>query len=230
VLVGVVVGALVVGTLWLAVAKLGAPAPEQVSATTPGSSPTVLGTEAAARASARPASSPPPATALEKCAALARARTRTLTAAEPAMDQWRVHIGAMNKLVTGAITLQQANDFWNQTRVAAARKLRTFHAADRRLRALDLRCDVPTRAAGATHPVLAGCAQAVAEQRRAVAATRAALHTWGAHVQDMEMLRMGHLSAAQATEMWLRSWHQGVDELRRYDRVDRATAERPVCA
>src|SRR5262245_60313507 len=36
----------------------------------------------------------------------------TIQQARPAMAQWELHIGAMNKLVVGAISLQQASEFW----------------------------------------------------------------------------------------------------------------------
>jgi hypothetical protein len=43
-----------------------------------------------------------------------------------------------------------------------------------------------------------------------------AIATWRHHVVDMDMLRMGHLSPARATQMWMRSWQMGVGQLNNY--------------
>ena len=48
------------------------------------------------------------------------------------MRQWEVHIGAMNQLIDGEITLQQATRFWNETRRAAAGRPRECTAAAHR--------------------------------------------------------------------------------------------------
>lgn len=145
-----------------------------------------------------------------------------LRAAVPALDQWEIHIGAMNKLVVGAITLQQATAFWDQTRVGAKRNLDRFYSATRQVPVAGVDCPSPgslTQASAA----LRSCARHVAQERQAFEAARIAIQTWKKHIRHMEMLRMGHMSPATATRLWLASWQEGNRELQAYRR-----AERPV--
>jgi hypothetical protein len=153
---------------------------------------------------------------------------RVLLAAAPAMDQWAVHIGAMNKLVVGAITLQQATEFWNQTRVGAQRNLERFRSAMRRIPFTGVDCPDPS-GLEQTSAQLHACAERVAQERRAVDEARTATRTWGGHVRHMEMLRMGHMSAARASRLWLSSWRQGVAELRAYRHAARAVSASGAC-
>jgi len=152
----------------------------------------------------------------EACAQVVAARGAALQTAKPAMDQWAVHIGAMNKLVVGAITLAQANAFWAQTRLAASQNIHAFRTADDRARSMTVRCPLPRLVDDAA---ASPCARTAAGQHKALKAARAAIRTWKGHVHDMEMLRMGHLSAAMATKMWLGSWHRGAHQLRAYQRA-----------
>jgi hypothetical protein len=145
-----------------------------------------------------------------------------LRAAVPALDQWEIHIGAMNKLVVGAITLQQATAFWDQTRVGADRNLDRFHSATRRVPFAGVDCPSPDSLTQAS-AALSSCARHVAQERQAFEAARIAMATWKKHVRHMEMLRMGHMSPAAATRLWLASWQEGIRELQAY-----RSAERPV--
>jgi hypothetical protein len=145
-----------------------------------------------------------------------------LRAAVPALDQWEIHIGAMNKLVVGAITLQQATAFWDQTRVGAKRNVDRFYSATRRVPFAGVDCPSPgslTQASAA----LSSCARYVAQERQAFEAAGTAIQTWKKHIRHMEMLRMGLMSPATATQLWLASWQEGNRELQAYRR-----AERPV--
>ena len=151
-----------------------------------------------------------------------------LRSAAPAMDQWEVHVGAMNKLVVGAISLQQANAFWNQTRVGAQRKMDRFYDATRQLWRQGVDCPSPDRL-GHASGALRSCAQRVTADLQALGAARTAMGTWNKHVKDMEMLRMGHLSPAAATQMWLASWRTGLEQLRTYQRTERALAGSGDC-
>jgi hypothetical protein len=145
-----------------------------------------------------------------------------LRAAVPALDQWEIHIGAMNKLVVGAITLQQATAFWDQTRVGAKRNVDRFYSATRRVPFAGVDCPSPgslTQASAA----LRSCARHVAHERQAFDAARIAIQTWKKHIRHMEMLRMGLMSPTTATRLWLAAWQEGNRELQAYRR-----AERPV--
>jgi hypothetical protein len=132
------------------------------------------------------------------------------------MDAWAVHIGAMNKLVVGAITLAQANAFWGQTRLGAMSNIRDFQVADDRARSLTVACPPATLVDNAS---VAACSRRAGQQAAALGAARDAVRTWKHHVRDMEMLRMGHMSPATATRMWLANWHKGVDQLQAYHRA-----------
>src|SRR3954447_22268569 len=97
-----------------------------------------------------PPASPPsaqhPAVAdrMQGCADAAEAVGRTLRQATASLDQWEVHVGAMNQLVVGAISPQQATAFWNQTRVGAQRKIDSFEHAVRRLQRHGMDCPPPS--------------------------------------------------------------------------------------
>jgi hypothetical protein len=145
-----------------------------------------------------------------------------LRAAVPALDQWEIHVGAMNKLVVGAITLRQATAFWNQTRVGAKHNLDRFYSATRRVPFAGVDCPSPGSLTQAS-TALSSCARHVAQERQAFEAAQIAMQTWKTHVRHMEMLRMGHMSPAAATRMWLASWRQGIQELQAY-----RSAERPL--
>lgn len=65
------------------------------------------------------------------------------------------------------------------------------------------------------------------EQALRVATTAA--DTWRMHVRDMEMLREGRLSPAEATRMWLASWQQGMRQLKAYQAAESALDESGSC-
>ena len=88
------------------------------------------------------------------------------------MDQWEVHVGAMNQLVLGAVALQQATDFWNQTRLDAHRKLGNFNDAMGSVRRSGLNCPVVERLGHASSE-LRSCALRVDADERAFGAAPA---------------------------------------------------------
>jgi hypothetical protein len=121
----------------------------------------------------------------------------------------------MNKLVLGVISLDQAMQFWNQTRVGAKAKLTTFDTAVDRLGSLTIRCPTPgTDPSASTR--LVRCERAVAADGRVLDLAKTALATWAMHVQHMEMLRKGEMTPAQATQLWLQSWHEGQAQVTAY--------------
>ena len=208
-IIGLLVGAVVVGVAWLGVSLLG---PEE------------SGTQA--RGATSSPSQPPPSSAtsttdapvadspLSTCIQVYSGQQAPLQAAGPSMSQWEVHIGAMNKLVVGALTLKQATEFWNQTRMGAQARLDAFAAALRQFDNRTVRC--PT-AVGAQEPQeLRSCSVAVAARGRTLHAARVALDIWRGHVRHMEMLRTGEMTPQRAVELWLRSWHQGQAAVERY--------------
>jgi hypothetical protein len=215
-LYGLALGALLVGIAWKVLPGVGGSGTPESSAN---------GELAGAHSSARQARSSEASAAdrrLSRCQQVYAAQQKPVRAAAVAMAQWQIHIGAMNKLVVGAITLQQATAFWNSTRVGAHAHLDAFAAADGHLRQLTVRCPSPVHHAEAGRQ-LAQCERAVAADWRVLDLARTALGTWGHHVKDMEMLRMGTMSPATATQMWLQSWQKGQQEVTTYRAAVSAT-------
>ena len=209
-LVGAVAGALVVGLAWAATWWLASPDPGPQQAASPQAlhQPAVEGSE------------PDEATNdLERCRTVDDAQTAPLRAAADSLAQWEVHIGAMNKLVVGAISLRQARQFWNQTRVGAHAKLHEFAASradyDRRI----YHCAAPGPQA---QPALEECHRAVVARGRTLRRASVALATWEEHVHHMDMLRKGEMTPQQATDLWLQSWRQGMRQVESYQAAARA--------
>ena len=168
-------------------------------------------------------------TYLARCREVFQAQSAPLKAAAVAMDQWEVHIGAMNKLVVGAITLKQATQFWNQTRVGASENLKSFASARELYQQRSSRCPEPNSSlAKAISPERRACYRAVAARHDALRLGLVSLETWKGHVHHMEMLRRGEMTPQEATQLWLQSWHQGNDELRAYRAAARA-AKGKIC-
>jgi len=219
VLYGILIGALLVALVWVVTTtsedasggSAGTPRGTLTGAHHAGTSGTPETPDATAGTQAAPLVK---SQRLARCRRVYAAQKQPLEAATASMAQWQVHIGAMNKLVLGVITLQQANQFWNQTRVGAHAKLRAFAVADARLNQQTIRCPTPARESASTH--IQRCERAVAANARVLALARTALATWRMHFKDMEMLRSGMMSPARATQMWLQSWHEGQGQVTDY--------------
>jgi hypothetical protein len=215
-LIGAAVGMLVMGLVWAGFALTGGDGSPEADPGSPVSNAsqkgTVLGTEASA---------PTTPDRLAGCRAVLAAQRAPLSVAPRTLDQWEVHVGAMNKLVAGAISLNQATAFWNQTRVGAARNVNAFQAAAAGYHHTSARC--LTRGAGGDQIAqVRSCTRAVAARNKVIHAAETSARTWDKHVSDMEMLRMGHLSPAKATAMWIASWRTGVHQLKEYHAAVRA--------
>lgn len=220
---GVAVGAAVLALVWAIVSVMGGGGAQHA----PDSSAAArLQSQLAASASAAAAPAP---SRLQRCAEAAYSLGTPLLAAGPAMDQWEVHIGAMNKLVVGAITLPQATAFWNETRVGAQQRIARFHAAMRRLRGAGVDCPSPRLLAKAASADLRSCATHVDAEMRALEAASTAVNTWDMHVRDMERLRTGKLSPTAATQMWLTMWQRGQDQLKVYRAATRDVGKPGPC-
>jgi hypothetical protein len=174
-------------------------------------------------------STPPVPTTLDRCTTASRRLDVPLRDARAALGQWAVHVGAMNQLVVGALTLSQATAFWNQTRMAAYRHIGDFDAAMRALRHRGVDCPAPGLVGSASSPELRACTQHVAAQADQLDAARTAIHTWSRHVKAMDMLRMGKLSPTKATQMWLAMWQRGKHEIDSYTQAARTTNHTPGC-
>lgn len=159
----------------------------------------------------------------DRCGKADTAKERARKAAAAAMVQWEIHVGAMNKLVLGSITLEQAQQFWDETRAKAAGGLEEFDDAERLLARHTARCPRPV---GRMPEELRECAASVRAHRRELERASVALDTWRVHVHHMEMLRRGELTPEEATEMWLESWEEGNRQIDAYRSA--ADKARPV--
>jgi hypothetical protein len=156
----------------------------------------------------------PQGDALARCEEVFAAQEGPLEAAARSLSQWEIHVGAMNQLVAGTITLPQARRFWEQTRVGAARRLERYDEAMRGWRDRLARCPHPDEMAQAGG--VKRCARAVAARTATVRAADTSIETWRRHVHHMEMLRDGEITPEQATQEWLASWHRSDRELAAY--------------
>lgn len=157
-----------------------------------------------------------------RCQEVYDAQSEPLRAVAASLAQWEIHIGAMNQLVAGTITLGQAQRFWDETRIGAQRRLDRYQRAMAAYGARTSRCPAaPTADAPSTHQ----CARAIAARRRAMRAAATAIDAWRLHVRHMEMLRDGMMSPASATRLWLKSWHEGNQQLQAYSDASRAASK-----
>jgi hypothetical protein len=166
---------------------------------------------------------------LGRCTRAHAALQETLDVAQPALDQWRVHVGAMNKLVLGEITLQQATEFWERTRLGAQRRVRDVDNSIDDLRAEGVDCPLPGLLAPGSR-ALPGCARGVHAAVGALEAAQVSVATWSEHIHHMDMLRLGQMTPEQATEMWLSSWQRGVRDLDTYDAAVKAARREDGCS
>lgn len=172
------------------------------------------------------ASAPPQQSAdtrAARCSEAAAALEAPLGTARPALRQWDVHVEAMNKLVVGEITLQQATAFWNQTRLGAQRNVDRFRKAWTALERTGVDCPAPALL-GPAPAAVRSCSRLVEAELDVASTARTSIDTWDTHVHHMDMLRMGTLSPEKATEMWLSMWRRGVRDLDAY----RAAARNPL--
>jgi hypothetical protein len=219
---GVALGAVLLALVWLLVSLIDSdPAPTSATAQLDGAVPT-------STAPTAPAAAAPPSRG-ERCLHASDTLRAPLRAAQPAMDQWEVHVGAMNKLVVGAISLQQATAFWNQTRIGAERRIAEFRRSMRAVGRDGVDCPAPGRLPRTASPALRACVHRVDAEVRAVRAAKTAIGTWSMHVLDMERLRTGKLSAYQAGDMWVELWQRGQQELTAYRGAVRDTHKAGSC-
>jgi hypothetical protein len=160
---------------------------------------------------------------LAECQAYFRQQLSAAQTAAVSLNQWREHIQAMNQLVAGLISLDQAKQYWNQTRKGAIHKVAAFRHLEQQLTASS-GC---ARSATGRHR-LARCDRATTAYDRALDAARTTIATWQMHINDMESLRNGQLSAQRAAKMWIHNWRVGAHQLARYDHLA-ARAQGKTC-
>lgn len=159
--------------------------------------------------------------AVETCRRAWNLQTSSRAAAQRSLIQWRGHIDAMNRLTAGKITLQQAQQFWAQTRVGAKDNAAAFRAADLKYASSGARCAVPTVTADSLQSmdleVVRACGNASAAGDKVLGSARVAISTWEEHIQHMELLRAGKMNPAHALHLWLQNWRAGSNQVGAYD-------------
>jgi hypothetical protein len=156
-------------------------------------------------------------TAMGDCRSRWQQQRLPLRAAQASIQQWRVHVRAMNQLVAGEISPAQATTFWNQTRKGAMHRIMQFEQASARYSHSAPTCDASAMQATVGLPTSSrDCVRAALAGDQVLSAAEKAIGTWQHHVHHMEMLRTGQLSAAQASRMWQMSWQAGRRELVEY--------------
>ena len=214
-LVGTVLGLLGV-ILWVSVIdRDGEDAPPQASSSSVAAEPEPPSSPGSA------APQPVADTRTERCSEAAAALEAPLDAARPALRQWDVHVEAMNQLVVGEITLQQATSFWDRTRLGAQRNVERFRKAWTALERTGVDCPAPALL-GPAPAAVRSCSRLVEAELGVAQTARTSIDTWDRHVQHMDMLRLGTLSPDEATEMWLRMWRRGVRDLDAYRAAGRS--------
>lgn len=160
----------------------------------------------------------PTLAALADCRSHWEAQSGPLAAAKGSMTQWQLHIGAMNQLVAGQITMDQASAYWAQTQVRAEQKVARFFDADSTYSDGEYSCPAPTSTQldDPNAATLSACRRAIAQREEAIEAARVAIQTWHHHVMDMNMLQAGKMSPTRAVQLWNESWRQGVAEVHDY--------------
>lgn len=180
-------------------------------------------TPAAATSSGSNSNSSRRSNALAGCVQLFNRQLAATSAANASIDQWKLHIQAMNQLVAGQITLQQATKFWAQTRMGAIHKVQAFDKERKKL--IGLQCPGQS----SSGPQLTACQRATTAYAKVVKAARATIRTWHMHVQEMEDLRAGRITPTQALHMWHRMWHRGERQVHHYHQTLQA-AQHQTCA
>ena len=202
-LVGALVGALVVGVVWVAVGMLsgssGSPAP----------------TAARGSLAARSAHSASP-TPTKGCPAVFAAQTPVLQAAAAALGQWQVHTDEMNDFVTGSTTLDGILASWDRARVPAQRLDDQLTTALAKYRARRVHCPAAAAALTGVSPGPGTCGAAVVARDGVIQSAARTARTWSAHITDMEAARLGNISGAQLRQMWLAGWRGAVRQLDAY--------------
>ena len=162
------------------------------------------------------------------CQRLVAAQDAALRSAAITLDDWQVHIGAMNKFAVGAVTTKQLLGFWDRSSLAAFTRLQDFHDAAGRLPALPSACPPPTQ--GGQDADLRACSEAATSRREALDSARTAADAWERQLRAMQQLRSGVQSASQATDAWLGTWQTSLRQLEDYRRSAHDLPLSAVCS
>jgi hypothetical protein len=169
-------------------------------------------------------------TAVESCRLTNLRQQASLGRAAVSLEMWNKHVEAMNLLVAGKISLAVAYDFWESSRVGAIEAVTGFEAADKSYSAVSGDACAPLPSAHVAYAEadqpqsLASCTVTLRRGDATLRVARPAVTTWLHHIHDMEALRAGRITPAQATAKWRRDWKAGVAQLKQYSAAVSAAA------
>jgi hypothetical protein len=158
---------------------------------------------------------------LETCRAVFEAQEPLLDTLGQALSQWNRQIAVMNKLVTRVITVQEALQFWAETRSPAETARAGYLSAHEMFDERTARCPRPKDGHPTTDELR--CSEAVAARDAQIQAADAALAAWQANVDDLEMLREGEISRDEVAAEWLTNGPRSTKQLAVYRTAARAT-------
>jgi hypothetical protein len=170
--------------------------------------------------------------AIADCTRRWQRQTQLSGAADASLQQWRLHIVAMNKLVNGEITPARATAYWNRTRRGAVHRIEYFQRHHAGFRDTAASCVAPRDTSPGRTAEDVGmqqCVQATRAGDRVLDVASGAIASWEHHVHDMAMTTSGQITPSQAMRRWLALWRTGNRQLARYDDVARA-ARHQRCA
>lgn len=150
-------------------------------------------------------------------------------ATSAAMQQWRLHIDAMNQLVAGKITLDQATAFWDSTRVEGQRTMTAWEQVDQAYRERPPTCAPVPDVQSQRNEDVSDCARRSEAAATAFARARATLTHWRTHIEHMEMLRHGMMDASRAAELWKKMYRQAGPDISQYDAAYESFASSASC-
>lgn len=149
---------------------------------------------------------------LAACRDAASDANHAVDAADSSIDQWQLHIDAMNQLVAGEITLDGARKFWAKSKVKSKEKAHAFRVADQRYREGE-KCTAPDTG----RDQRTACAARVKAANQPLSEARTAVKQWEHHIHAMDLEADGKLTPAQVTKMWLASWKAGIRQVGEYE-------------
>ena len=185
-------------------------------APTPSASPTPSAT-AKPTATATPASAEAVA-AMEACQERVRAADEVLKEARTGIAHWDAHVGAERDARDGAISVDERQRIFSETRLKGPADQKRYADAQRAYeRVRDASCGKAKGADAKVAATLSRCQERANAQGRLLRAAAAAMGDWKDHLADMQRSREIHVDNAQ--EVWLAAYRAAPKNLNAYEKA-----------
>ena len=185
---------------------------------------------ARAVASAVPVADRPTEASVRACeTAVARARD-AVAAARPSYSHWSGHVHAQLDYDAGTATLEQTRERWASTKATADADLADFARAYAAFEAVQDGCAPPPGQAagpGDQDDVMTQCRSEFVSVATAVAAAKAVVDDWAAHVEMMKGKE--HTDPAQYGRMWRDMVRAAPPDLARFAQASLAMSDHVDC-